>query len=204
MDFFSKIIAGFMAFITAFIALFTGGNGGNGETTTVPPAETTTITAEPTTLSPYLNGLKTKGEANKVTYASYINGLISATNAYRKEKGLAELTVDDDLVICACARAQEIADSGEYSHTRPDGSDPSTLIKQMNYKYYGDAKAVGENLANGFNNGDGAKDSINVVNAWKASAAHNENLLRPVFTRVGAGVAVAQNGTTYWVMYFHE
>ena len=47
--------------------------------------------------------------------------IIDRTNALRKENGIAALTTSDELMQAAQVRADEMAASGAYSHTRPDG-----------------------------------------------------------------------------------
>lgn len=48
--------------------------------------------------------------------------IIDRTNALRKENGVAALRVNDKLMQAAQVRADEMAASGVYSHTRPDGA----------------------------------------------------------------------------------
>ena len=47
--------------------------------------------------------------------------IVDRTNALRKENGVAALCVNDRLMQAAQVRADEMAASGIYSHTRPDG-----------------------------------------------------------------------------------
>lgn len=48
--------------------------------------------------------------------------IIDRTNALRHQKGVAALRVNDKLMQAAQVRADEMAASGVYSHTRPDGA----------------------------------------------------------------------------------
>lgn len=63
--------------------------------------------------------------------------IVARTNALRAERGIAALTADDQLMRAAQVRADEMAATGAYSHTRPDGR-----------KYYTvtDCRQVGENI----------------------------------------------------------
>ena len=65
--------------------------------------------------------------------------IIDRTNALRKENGVAALRVNDKLMQAAQVRADEMAASGVYSHTRPDGRKSNTVT---------DSKYTGENLHN--------------------------------------------------------
>ena len=49
------------------------------------------------------------------------------TNALRRENGVAVLRVNDRLMQAAQVRADEMAASGIYSHTRPDGRKSNTV-----------------------------------------------------------------------------
>lgn len=48
--------------------------------------------------------------------------IVDRTNVLRRAKGVAALRVNDRLMQAAQVRADEIAASGVYSHTRPDGA----------------------------------------------------------------------------------
>lgn len=47
--------------------------------------------------------------------------IVARTNALRAERGIAALAADDQLMRAAQVRADEMAATGTYSHTRPDG-----------------------------------------------------------------------------------
>lgn len=63
--------------------------------------------------------------------------IVDRTNALRKENGVAALRVNDRLMQAAQVRADEMAASGVYSHTRPDGRKSNTVT---------DSKYTGENI----------------------------------------------------------
>ena len=63
--------------------------------------------------------------------------IVDRTNALRKENGVAALRVNDKLMQAAQVRADEMAASGVYSHTRPDGRKSNTVT---------DSKYTGENI----------------------------------------------------------
>jgi len=89
-------------------------------------------------------------------------------NEYRAEEGMAELAWSSELADAAAIRAEEISEV--WSHTRPNGSNWYTVNPSIMY---------GENLAKGY---DTAED---VVQGWKDSPAHNENLLYEDFSYIG-------------------
>ena len=75
--------------------------------------------------------------ANDVDVDAMKQDIVDRTNALRKENGIAALAANDKLMQAAQVRADEMAASGAYSHTRPDGRKYTTVT---------DCKYVGENI----------------------------------------------------------
>jgi len=117
-------------------------------------------------------------------------------NAYRmehnlhvrkKSKKLRMLKRDSKLEAIARVRAEEMAMTGQFSHTRPNGKSGLSLIKGH--------KAKGENIAKG-------QTSCEQVSAeWFASPGHRKNMLRRNFRKVGIA-SCTYNGVTYWAEVF--
>lgn len=120
--------------------------------------------------------------------------IVARTNALRAERGIAALTADDQLMRAAQVRADEMAATGNYSHTRPDGR-----------KYYTvtDCRQVGENihqipllyLAQ-------QKTALaeTLVYSWSKSAGHMENMTDESYAAIGVGLArgTDANGLECW------
>lgn len=120
--------------------------------------------------------------------------IVARTNALRAERGIAALTADDQLMRAAQVRADEMAATGAYSHTRPDGR-----------KYYTvtDCRQVGENihqipllyLAQ-------QKSALaeTLVYSWSKSAGHMENMTDESYAAIGVGLArgTDANGLECW------
>lgn len=120
--------------------------------------------------------------------------IVARTNALRAERGIAALTADDQLMRAAQVRADEMAATGAYSHTRPDGR-----------KYYTvtDCRQVGENihqipllyLAQ-------QKTALaeTLVYSWSKSAGHMENMTDESYAAIGVGLArgTDANGLECW------
>ena len=94
---------------------------------------------------------------------------------------------DAELEKIAQTRAKEMAQTGKFSHTRPNGQRGITLIKGN--------KAKGENIARGYRT---CKD---VSAAWYKSKGHRDNVLRKNFKKVGIA-GCTRNGMTYWVQIY--
>lgn len=130
----------------------------------------------------------------KATPAKWINTSAAYTelNKLRKAKNLKALTRDASLEKIAKIRAEEMAKSGKFSHTRPNGQSGLTLIKGN--------KAKGENIAMG------QRTCAAVTKAWYNSAGHRANMLSgnsasKKFTKVGIA-CYEYNGITYWAQVF--
>ena len=120
--------------------------------------------------------------------------IVARTNALRAERGIAALAADDQLMRAAQVRADEMAATGTYSHTRPDGR-----------KYYTvtDCRQVGENihqipllyLAQ-------QKTALaeTLVYSWSKSAGHMENMTDESYAAIGVGLArgTDANGMECW------
>lgn len=120
--------------------------------------------------------------------------IVARTNALRAERGIAALAADDQLMRAAQVRADEMAATGTYSHTRPDGR-----------KYYTvtDCRQVGENihqipllyLAQ-------QKTTLaeTLVYSWSKSAGHMENMTDESYAAIGVGLArgTDANGLECW------
>lgn len=131
---------------------------------------------------------------NRVEYSDYIEENLRIINSYRAAKGIAPLKLNEKMTIMACARAEEIAWSGEHSHRRPDGSMCFTIFKDAGYE----TGTAGENLGYVFDNPE------DVCLAWKESRTHYKNLMNPDFTEVGIGVAADpdERGKLCWANHF--
>ena len=121
-------------------------------------------------------------------------GIIDRTNALRRAKGVAALRVNDKLMQAAQVRADEMAASGVYSHTRPDGRKSNTVT---------DSKYTGENIlsiSELYLEQQQKTLSEAVVNLWSNSKAHADNMTSSRYGEIGVGLArgVNQNGLDCW------
>lgn len=130
----------------------------------------------------------------KASPAKWINTSAAYTelNKLRKAKKLKALKRDANLEKIAKIRAEEMAKSGKFSHTRPNGKSGLTLIKGN--------KAKGENIAKG------QTTCAQVTKAWYNSKGHRDNMLAgnkasKKFTKVGIA-CYEYNGVTYWAQVF--
>ena len=118
--------------------------------------------------------------------------IVDRTNALRREQGISALKVNQQLMQAAQVRAEEMAASGVYSHTRPDGRKSTTVT---------DCEYIGENI---HRIADWALQGKSVsevaVWSWSLSGGHRDNLLEKNYAETGVGLArgVNDNGDECW------
>lgn len=139
-------------------------------------APTAAVTAKPT-------AVPTATAQSGQSMTSLAAQVITQVNAERAKYGLSELSVNAELTRAACVRAGEIAE--RFSHTRPDGSQWSTVSRS----------ALGENIARGQSSVD------RVMAAWMSSEGHRANILRESYGSIGV-CALQVNGVIHWVQLF--
>ena len=132
--------------------------------------------------------------------ASMINEVLKYVNEYRREanenavNGITDrkdLVLDSNLTAAACVRAMEMGYAGIFTHTRPNGSNCFTVLKDMDIFYY----ACGENIAKGQTSAKGA------CTTWKGSSGHYANMISNNYGKIGIGV-FKYRGTYNWVQIF--
>ena len=132
--------------------------------------------------------------ANDADVDAMKQDIVDRTNAIRREQGISALTVNAKLMQAAQVRADEMAASGIYSHTRPDGRKSNTVT---------DSKYTGENLHNIselYLEQQHKTLSEAVVELWSNSKAHADNMTSSRYGEIGVGLArgVNQNGLDCW------
>lgn len=126
---------------------------------------------------------------NENTYTDLINEVYEITNNYRSLVRVSSLTLDSSLVEAASIRAKELSDS--FSHTRPNGSSCFTVLSELGISY----GTAGENIAAGYSS------SQSVMEGWRSSSGHYQNIISSKFKKIGIGVNIINN-QYYWVQIF--
>ncbi len=137
--------------------------------------------------------VKGKASQSKTQASDYASRVLELVNKERAAEGLAALTLDKSLCNAAQARAKEI--TSVFSHTRPDGSDCFTILKEKNIAYH----TAGENIA------AGQRTPKEVVAGWMNSPGHRENIMSDEFHKLGVGYVTANDKYGhYWVQMFSD
>lgn len=134
-----------------------------------------------------INEYKNIQSENK--YTDLINEVYEITNNYRSLVGVSSLTLDSSLVEAASIRAKELSNS--FSHTRPNGSSCFTVLSELGISY----GTAGENIAAGYSS------SQSVMEGWRSSSGHYQNIIFSKFKKIGIGVNIINN-QYYWVQIF--
>ena len=115
--------------------------------------------------------------------------VLNLVNVERAKVGAPPLKLANDLQQATAIRAREIIQ--HFSHTRPDGSDCFTVMRNR-------GNTCGENIAAGH------ATAAETVNQWMNSEGHRENILNPAYRELGVGYAYEDYSTYhhYWVQLF--
>lgn len=168
-------------------------------TTAAPPVVTTTTTAAPPVVTTtdkdiddfvgrYNQRLQEQWEKD------FAEQVFKLTNEFRAEKGKPAYKKLDALNNAAVTRAWEILCDYRSDHKRPDGQSFTSVFAEYGIKY----SQCGENIAAGQNTPE------SVVEAWKNSQSHRDNMLSDKYTYMGVGMyysADTQYGY-YWTQDF--
>ena len=101
---------------------------------------------------------------------------------------------NDSLAEASRLHAEDMARYGYFSHNGRDGSEPWNRIERAGYRY----RSMGENIA------AGQRSPEDAVAGWISSPSHCANLMNPVFTEMGAALAVNSRSSfgRYWTQEF--
>ncbi len=127
--------------------------------------------------------------AGNVYASDFASEVLRLVNEERAKVGVAPLRLANDLQAATAVRAREIAN--KFSHTRPDGSDCFTVMKNR-------GRTCGENIAAGYDSAEAT------VEQWMNSEGHRKNILNPAFRELGVGYFYAEGSQFghYWVQIF--
>ncbi len=113
--------------------------------------------------------------------------VLNLTNELRKEKGLNPLTHNAELEIAGNIRAEET--TVIFSHTRPNGQNPFTVLEDSdespNYNY----QTIGENLCMATYHRTDEYMAGLIFEGWVNSEGHYKNMIKPEYSEMGVGVA---------------
>ena len=115
--------------------------------------------------------------------------IVELTNDLRREHGLPTFATNDKLMEAAQVRAEEMAATTTYSHTRPDGSQYYTVT---------DCPYTAENIhriAARYLTQHGVGLAEASVDGWANSETHLRNILNERLSSIGVGIAKGVNAS---------
>lgn len=138
--------------------------------------------------------LKAEADTAASKYMNYYQEVLRLVNEIRAEVGVAPLTLNTTMCQAASMRAIEMDYKSELSHTRPNASSCFSALDFYGVSY----STAGENIAMGYSS------PTSVVNGWRNSQGHYENMINPNYTQLGVGYSNMQlyGNTPYWVQFF--
>lgn len=167
-----------------------GGGSGSDASTTTPATTTSGSTATTTTQVDSTCG-----------FANFQAEMLARINAYRAAGAVCGGTAypaasavswNGQLQAAATVMASDIARTGSHSHIGSDGSTFGSRIAAAGYSY----SYAGENIAWGY----GSVQAV--VDAWMASTAHCQNMMKPEFREIGASCVRSGAGDTAFALEF--
>ncbi|WP_242059955.1 CAP domain-containing protein [Oscillatoria sp. FACHB-1407] len=132
------------------------------------------------------------------TSPTFVERVVSLTNAFRQQFGLQPLTLNSKLNTAAQTHSQNMAVQDFFSHTGADGSQPWDRMTRAGYRW----SRAAENIA------AGQQTPEAVVDAWMNSPGHRANILNANFREIGVGYYELTNDTgnvnygRYWTQNF--
>lgn len=116
------------------------------------------------------------------------DAVVSVVNNERVKLGLPEYSMIPGLTDAAMIRAEEL--NTKFSHMRPDGSPPSSVLTTSYGEYASEINAAG------------CGSAYDVVAGWIQSDGHRPHIFHETHTHVGVGYYLNDAGVPYWIMIF--
>jgi len=125
--------------------------------------------------------------------------VLSLVNDFRAERGLKPLERERRLDAAAEYFGGYMASAGRLDH-EADGGTPAGRVKKRGYAYC----VISENIAYEYSSRGFTAESLAraLVNGWRESPTHRDNLLDPDVTQTGLGIARSEKGEYYAAQLF--
>ncbi len=123
-----------------------------------------------------------------------VGDLLSRINEARTRQGLHLYVVNPKLTAAAQRHSEDMASTGQISHTGSDGSTSTQRILEAGYGAYEFGLVASENI---FGGTGGAELPFN---AWMDDPGAQSNLLHEKYREVGIGLANDDQGRGFWTL----
>jgi len=132
--------------------------------------------------------------SGKARAQSPISELLALINSARLSQGLYPYVVSLELSAAAQRHSDDMASTGQISHTGSDGSSSTQRILEAGYGVYEFGLVVSENIYGGIGEADVP------FNIWMGQPDARSNLLHEQYREVGIGVASNAQGRRFWTL----
>jgi uncharacterized protein YkwD len=118
-----------------------------------------------------------------------------SVNAFRREQHLIELERLPELDAVARAHSEDMARRGFFAHASPEGD---TWVERLRNAGVTDFRMAGENV------GQTSRSQPNqeILEGWKQSPAHRENLMSRPMNATGVGIARSADGRLFYTQLY--
>jgi uncharacterized protein YkwD len=120
--------------------------------------------------------------------------VLDLVNSQRRAAGLRPLQPDNRLSAAAQTLANDLSETGRFSHQDSRGRTVGTRISEQGYNW----RTAAENLAKG------QRTPEEVVDGWLNSPGHRHNIMEPSVTNLGFGLSRSSDGQLVWVQVFGQ
>lgn len=127
-----------------------------------------------------------------ITVKAQEDEVVKLVNNERAKRGLMALKSDWQIARVARYKSQDMINKGYFDHYSPTYGSPFKMMESFQIKF----SAAAENIARG------QRTPAEVMSAWMNSTGHRNNILSPVYTHIGVGLAKDKNGVCYWTQMF--
>lgn len=151
------------------------------------------ISANPQIANPHLIYPKEKIKVPLLTEVKAIEQqVVRLVNLERQKRGLTALRLNWEVARVARYKSIDMRDRNYFSHTSPTYGSPFSMLQSFGISY----QAAGENIA------AGQPTAQEVMKSWMNSTGHRQNILNPLYTQIGVGLARGGSYGIYWTQMF--
>ena len=126
-----------------------------------------------------------------------VTDLAARINRERISRGLTPYALNAQLTKAAQLQANDIAATGNYSHTGSDGSTVFDRVARTAFGAYSWGRRLGENWA-------WYPNATSAMTMWMDSAPHRSNILHSLYREIGVGIAPSKGNTIFVVDFGAE
>ncbi len=118
-----------------------------------------------------------------------------AVNDFRREQHLIPLERRPELDAVASAHSEDMVRRGFFSHASPEGA---TWVERLAEAGVSGFSLAGENVGQT----NRADPNLEILEGWKSSPAHRENLMSRPMNATGVGIARAPDGRLFYTQLY--